>query len=418
MPVPVPYDYGVRFELDGQPGNLHEEVLATAPDGAFVATAVGYGFAEERDRSLALQRPGDEPLNPTAVTLADIPLAALVEGFRLTPRLGEPTFALGAPVARAQLDQMLRHVKPPALPSFLFSVIDTATGRELQDEPTHSLASLGAATGKRPFRRLARPISFLPRSSLRLQVIEQSAGTRGTLFIVFYGYRLPLAASCPEPMVRALSQPVRLEPQPRALPPTRIVPFDYVASVELAGIPSARQEAEIAISVDNEFVATAVGYGLATGDPDVAFALNTPSVDLGALTLGAFPLDALRDGVRIRPGLHRIAFQDNGTLANALSVGILDRLFERINRPEDVSFTYTIFDSGSGHDLQNVDLHNIAGLGTANGTRPFKQLAMPLRLKPSTTLRISVTEQFGRGRLFIVLQGYKQLGPRGDGRPA
>ena len=49
MPVPVPYDYGVRFELDGQPGNLHEEVLVTAPDGVFVATAVGYGFAEDRD---------------------------------------------------------------------------------------------------------------------------------------------------------------------------------------------------------------------------------------------------------------------------------------------------------------------------------------------------------------------------------
>jgi hypothetical protein len=417
MSVPVPYDYGVRFELDGQPGNLHEEVLATAPDGAFVATAVGYGFAEARDRPLALQRAGGQPLDPTAVTLADIPLAALIEGFRLTPRLGEPTFTLGAPVAPAQLDQMLRHVKPPAQPSFLFSIIDTATGRELQDEPTHSLASLGAATGKRPFRRLARPISFLPRSSLRVQVIEQSAGSRGTLFIVFYGYRLPFAANCPERMVRALSQPIRMGPLP-ALPPTRVVPFDYVASVELSGTPAARQETEVAVSVDNEFVATAVGYGLATGDPDVAFAINTPSIDLGGLALGAFPLDALRDGVRIRPDLHRLAFQNNGALANGLPTSILDRLFERINRPEDVSFTYTIFDSGSGHDLQNIDLHNIAGLGIANGTRPFKQLAMPLRLGPRTTLRISVTEQFGHGRLFIVLQGYKRLGPATNGRPA
>jgi hypothetical protein len=217
-------------------------------------------------------------------------------------------------------------------------------------------------------------------------------------------------------MARALSRPLPVGRPPQALPPAGIVPFDYVASLELTGVPLARRDAEIAVSVDNEFVATAVGYGLETGDPSVRFGLDGAPVDLGKLTLGAFPLDALRDGIRIRPELHRIALQDNGQLASSLDPKILDRLFERINRPEDVSFTYTIFDSGSGHDLQNIELHNIAGLGTASGSRPFKQLAMPLRLKPRTTLRISVTEQFGRGRLFIVLQGYKRLGSIRDGR--
>jgi hypothetical protein len=418
MPFPVPYDYGVRFELDGQPGNLHEEVLVTAPDGAFVAVAVGYGFSEDRDRALPLEHATNNPLNPTALTLAEIPLQALIEGFRLEPRLGETTFTLGTLVPRLQLDQMLRRVKPPAQPTFLFSIIDTATGRELQDEPTHSLASLGIATGERPFRRLAYPISFLPRSTLRLQVIEQSAGTEGTLFIVFYGYRLPLEANCPEPLVRSLSQPGQLERQRPTLPPSRIVPFDYVASVELTGTPFARQEAEIVVSVDNEFVATAVGYGLATGDPDVIVTVeNVAPVNLGQLQLSAFPLDALRDGIRIRPDLHRIVFQNNGVLANALPVEMVDRVFERINRPEDVSFTYSVFDSGTGHDLQNIDLHNIAGLGIATGERPFKQLAVPLRLQPRTTMRINIVEHFGRGRLFIVFQGYKRLG-RDAGRRA
>ena len=50
MPVPVPYDYGVSFDLAGVPGQLHEAALVTAPDGVFVATAVGYGFSERRDR--------------------------------------------------------------------------------------------------------------------------------------------------------------------------------------------------------------------------------------------------------------------------------------------------------------------------------------------------------------------------------
>lgn len=414
MPVPVPYDYGVTFNLDGIPGQLHEAALVTAPDGAFVATAVGYGFSERRDRPLPLKKidpPSAVPVNPADISLAEIPLTALIDGFRLTPQLGEATFTVGAQVPPQQINQMLQRVKPPSQPAFLFSVIDTATGRELQDEPTHNLASLGIANGERPFRRLSYPISFLPRSSLRIQIIEQSSGTQGTLFVVFYGYRIPHGASCPEPLARSLTRPVHSEAQRQTLPPAEIVPFDYVASLDLTGKAAARQEAEITISVSNEFVATAIGYGLATGDLDVTVASDTATVDLQSLKLGAFPLDALRDGIRIQPELHRIAFQDNGALAGSLPLDVVNRLFERINRPEDVSFTYSIFDSGSGHDLQNIELHNVAGLGIASGERPFKQLAVPLRLQPRSTLRVSVTEQFGRGRLYIVLQGYKRLGP-------
>jgi len=219
-------------------------------------------------------------------------------------------------------------------------------------------------------------------------------------------------------MARSLSRPSQREPQERGLPPARVVPFDYVANIELTGRPFARQKAEITVSVDNEFVATAIGYGVATEDPRVTFAPANAPVNLGALELGELPLDALRDGVRIRPELHRIAFQNNGALANAVPVSMLGRLFERINEPDDVSFTYSMFDSGSGHDLQNIELHNIAGLGIATGERPFKQLAAPLRLQPRSTIQIDVTEQFGQGQLFIVLQGYKRLGVRSEGRRA
>jgi hypothetical protein len=414
----VPYDYGVRFELKGVPGELHEQVLVTAPDGAFVATAIGYGFAEDRHRELLPQHANNLPTDPTNLTLAEIPLEALIEGFRLEPQHGLETFNLGLPVDRQQLNRMLRRIKPSAQPTFLFSIIDSATGRELQDEPTHNLASLGIATGDRPFRRLSYPISFLPRSSLRVQVIEQSVETHGSLFIVFYGYRLPLPANCPEPVARSLGRPARREPQAGALPPARVVPFDYVANIELTGTPLARQKAEITVSVDNEFVATAIGYGLATGDPGVGFTLANAPVNLATLALGEFPLDALRDGVRVRPDLHRLAFLDNGALASAVPRALLDRLFERINAADDVSFTYSMFDSGTGHDLQSIELHNIAGLGTATGERPFKQLAVPLRLQPRSTVQIEVTEQFGRGQLFIVLQGYKRLGGSAEERRA
>ena len=84
-------------------------------------------------------------------------------------------------------------------------------------------------------------------------------------------------------------------------------------------------------------------------------------------------------------------------------------MFERLNRPDDVSFRYSIFDTGTGRELQNQPINNIAGLGIANGDRPFKRLARPMLFQPRSTIRVTVEEQFGSGTLFIVFQGYKLL---------
>ena len=81
-----------------------------------------------------------------------------------------------------------------------------------------------------------------------------------------------------------------------------------------------------------------------------------------------------------------------------------------MNLPEAVKFLYTITDSGTGRDLQNRPLSNVAGLGIANGDRPFRVLHKPMMFLPRSTIRVQVREIFGRGRLFIVFQGYKILG--------
>ena len=106
----------------------------------------------------------------------------------------------------------------------------------------------------------------------------------------------------------------------------------------------------------------------------------------------------------------RLAFTDNGNLAEALPIDLADKIFERLNRPEDVSFRYTIFDSARGREIQNQLIHNIAGLGIANGDRPFKKFARPMIFLPRSTIRVTVQEHFGRGTLFLVFQGYKILG--------
>ena len=85
---------------------------------------------------------------------------------------------------------IIERLKPAEEISFLFSIVDSGTGRELQDEPIHNLASLGKSNGERPFRMLAQPLTFQPRSTIRLQIVERSEGIKGTLFIVLYGYKI------------------------------------------------------------------------------------------------------------------------------------------------------------------------------------------------------------------------------------
>jgi hypothetical protein len=412
----VPYDHAAKFELRGLPGNIVEDVINVSVEGVFVATAIGYGFEEERERPIEIPRQGSQPLpvpfKPGNVTLGQIPIEALITGFRLDPRLGPAVFP-DQELPPGFGDKLLQRLKAPEDISFLFSMVDSATGRELQDEPTHNLASLGKSTGERPFRPLAQPLTFLPRSTIRLQIIERSEGVKGTLFIVLYGYKILGVSSCPEPLMRSLrglpACPVETIGNPR----DRTIPFDYVARVELTGLPKNRVEVDVPINVEGGFVATALGYGLAVGELSVsigaALIVIENKIDLSRLPLRSIPRNALTDGIRIRPNFLRIAFQDNGELSK-IPVDLLNGVFEPLNRPEDVSFRYTIFDSGRGIELQNQPIHNIAGLGIANGDRPFKKFARPMIFLPRSTIRVTIEEHFGRGTLFCVFQGYKILG--------
>jgi hypothetical protein len=273
--------------------------------------------------------------------------------------------------------------------SFLFTLADSASGRELQDEPALNTASLGSARGERPFRPLSQPVQFLPRSTVRVQVEERSFDRRGTLFIVLYGYKILTTSVCPEPMqraVQALMQPPPIE---------QTVPFDYVARIELTGRPGRRSETEMPISAEGAFVATAIGYGLAPEDRRViidlaqvsdiadltlrarlsaALLVANPVVPLGDLPLRTFDAAALRDGIRLRPDFVHLALAGGGLAA--LDVRLIDGLFETLNRPEDVSFRYSLHDTGVGTELQNQPLHNLAGLGTGR-RRPAVQTTPP-----------------------------------------
>lgn len=420
----MPFDQAARFELKGTPGNIVQDVINVSGDGAFVAVAIGYGFEEDRGRSVFLrpaQTPPTPPLPPPGtfllegVKLSQVPVAALIEGFRLNPNferlIFEPSQANGGrraasrertlsktPIPDNFGGNIIEQLKPPEEISFLFSIVDSGTGRELQDEPIHNLASLGKSNGERPFRMLAQPLTFPPHSSVRLQIVERSESLRGTLFIVLYGYKT--LAGC-EPPGRS------------TIDSSRVMPFDYVTSVELTGTPGNQIEDEVPVNGEGGFVATSIGYGLAVESLDVPIgglpAVDPPpTVDLRALEFSQFPTSALQGGIRIRPNFLRIAFDINNTLTS-VPFDSVNRVFERLNRPDDVLFRYSITDTGAGRELQNQPINNIAGLGIANGDRPFKKLARPMLFQPRSSIRLTVEEKFGVGTLFIVFHGFKLL---------
>ncbi len=467
----VPFDYGASFQITGTPGAIRQDVINISADAAFVAVAIGYGFEEERGRPAVARvshfSAAGAPVGavePGDVTLGELPVGALVRGFRVQPEFHHLVFTNPVPGTPPELSNqpltvdffnssdsnrrptVFQEMRHPADITFLFSMVDSSSGRELQDEPTHNLAALGKSNGERPFRWLAQPLTFMPRSTLRLQVIERTEAIRGTLFIVLYGYSVLASTVCSEEAARQMTAQAAAMSQLGIDPDDRAIPFDYVTTFQLTGRPRNVLEAEATVSADGRFVATALGYSLLVEEqnipllwenvaqiqsapagsaisalpaavaafrnrPEGATTPAEPLVDLSHIPLRAFPPSVLLEGFRLKPDCLRIAFQTNGALANALPVTWLDRIFERLNRPEDVAFRYVISDSGRGRELQNQALNNIAGLGTATGKRPFKRLARPLVFLPRSTIRVRIEEVFGRGTLFIVFQGYKTLGP-------
>jgi hypothetical protein len=388
----------------------------------FVAVAIGYGVEEERSRPLPLKIAQGKTAIPGNIALAAIPTPALIEGIRINPRLDSLVFRKtidpggvadrlidfsNEPITADIADQIFQRVKAPREVSFLFSIVDSGTGRELQDEPQYNLASLGKSNGERPFRLLTQPLSFLPRSTIRMQIEERTPDVQGTLFVVLFGYKVLHGSACTESQAKAYAQRMASAGSVRSRPQEGLIPFDYVTKFTLTGRPGTQLEDEVTISGEGAFVASAIGYGLSVDDEPV---MNLPAgqedVVLSQLTLRNISLSAVSEGFRIRPDYIRLVLGSGAGLKKVKRL-IAEEAFERLNQPEDVSFRYTIYDTGIGRDWQNQPIHNIAGLGIANGQRPFKKLARPRVFEPRSTLRIMVEERFGRGTLFIVLQGYK-----------
>jgi len=158
----IPYDYVAKFKLQGKAGNRVQDVINISTDGGFVAVAIGYSFIPAKLAKPILSRKG-EPITPEGDV--DVQLA----GNLLLPGEGVPGSLMQCLLVR------LCGIH------FKYSIIDSGSGRELQNQPIHNIAGLGEAAGERPFRPLAKPMLFMPRSTIRIEVEEISEGP-------IYGY--------------------------------------------------------------------------------------------------------------------------------------------------------------------------------------------------------------------------------------
>jgi len=235
--------------------------------------------------------------------------------------------------------------------------------------------------------------------------------------------------------------PLQVRPQAES-GTQRTIPFDYALTFPLTGQPQRILRRTITVSVESAFVAVGVGYGFvpelerlvfgAAPPPIVVLAAAPGLVDLSALfgpvvsgfrqALAALPLeqrpdvaedDVFANGFRLNPEVAEAVLTNGAT--GFVRPDVASRLFEAaIPTPQQIQFLYAIFDEGSGREFQSEPILSTAGLGTADGDRPFRQFAQPIRFEPRTTIRIEVTEVSPfRGQLFIALHGYKALGEAG-----
>lgn len=185
----IPYDYVATFTLKGEPGHREQDVINVSVDGAFVAVAIGYSFLPGNTTELVrVVQPTVGQIESTAA--ASPPTSEFLRNLAILATAAA-TVATSIGIDAASVARCLA-IRLCGI-DFKYSIVDSATGRELQNKAIHNIAGLGKADGDRPFRPFAKPMLFMPRSTIRIEIEEVSAGrlfAGGTLFFVLHGYKL------------------------------------------------------------------------------------------------------------------------------------------------------------------------------------------------------------------------------------
>lgn len=410
----VPFDYVFRIPITGVPGTRSHELINVSTVGTFVTTSIGYSleidapFGPEVDLARGPASP------PGLVLLPDLgpgdPDAPAGPAIRVYgSRDAEVLLAAGRKTEAIVLDEIDEVGR-----SFTRVVLDKASGWSVGDPITatpvgsnaravtvrtfalegdwENVAPFGVAAQFGPalpaFGASKFEVARLPRRFLAVAVY----GPPGDRTAASRGARGGPSAREPRLLLRETAPNNEDE----------ILRFDLKDAEEGsdAGVPERKKVLPgdtLILSYDAQ---------------DYSRYETTFRPDPLDLRLADIPRDALALGFRLNPALAR------RLLANGPpDPGALVEPFDRCGAgPDDFSFLYGIFDNGTGRAYQNEMIHNIAGLGTPSGDRPFRFLPTPIVLEPRTVLRFEIEElSGGPGTLHVDFQGYKVIGS-GRGR--
>jgi hypothetical protein len=403
----IPFDYAFQFPLKGERDNRVQDVVEISMEGVFVALSLGYSVVlDEKTRPRTFQPVLDQRTTPQPPVLVSVfppanpadpnsPNSVLVAG---TPDAEIAILLLPSP---GTVTPVLPN--PPNPPSILALARIGADGTALVPVP------FAIDTGG-IFRIWDRTNNFL---SELVEVLPLASGSRFSTTPVVgpnpTKSRLPTAGDDRVHVYGA---------------PGSVVDLFLLRSTLSLGTDPQRQQVPLDVSTGTKDVQ--LGEKLSGGDVlfvkdnllnTIPFSMFTvprvrfSTISLGALTAGLEKIGAdLTGGFRLNPNFAALAAADPPL--DQQTAGTLGRAFETgAVAAEEASFRYSIDVVSTGRELQNKEIHNIAGLGIANGDRPFRPFAKPMMFEPRSSIRIQITEISGPpGTLFIVLQGYKMLG--------
>jgi hypothetical protein len=405
----IPFDYAFQFPLKGERDNRVQDVVEISMEGVFVALSLGYSvvldeqklprtFQPVIDQRTTPQPPVLVAVFPPDPTIPDSPNTILVAGtpnaeiaILLLPDPGTVITVLEAPPPPPSVLALASiGADGTVLVPVQFAITATGGIFRVWDRTNNFLSQLAAVRPLVPGddRFPTTPVigpnpttKKLPAAGDESVHVYGSLRSSGVLFLL--RSTLPIG---PGPKSQRFSlttgtNEVQLEP-----PDTKLSAGDVL------------------LVHDN---ITPLHF------PSSMFAIPRPrlsTISLGAFAAGLDKVGAdLTGGFRLNPNFAALATADPPLDQQAAGLG---QAFETgAVAAEEASFRYSIDVVSTGRELQNKEIHNIAGLGIANGDRPFRPFAKPMMFEPRSSIRIQITEISGPpGTLFIVLQGYKMLG--------
>jgi hypothetical protein len=395
----IPFDYVFQFALQGTRGNKVQDVVEISSEGIFVALSVGYSLMLDEQRT-------ERTFQPVIDQRTILHSPVFVPLFESTPN-GE-----------GSQTETFVGLLLTGVPGTEMAIVNL--GETPRIERTINIEAAGTVTV---------PLTLDPQIIHLLRVWDK---THNLLSEVFEVNVPPTPVTGPDPTNKKLPTAGDIAVHVYGPPGETVDLFlmakengagnvPQVGSVRLVedttsfGSRTGREKVTLAKPlVPGDVLMAVVRNDNAGSLPLSMFAIPRPN--LSTLTLGALAAGLEQSGADLTRGFR--LNPDAVTLATAelpldqLSNGTLGRIFETGSvAAEEVSFLYSFDVGDTGREYQNRPIHNIAGLGIANGDRPMRPFAKPMVFEPRSFIRLQVEEISGlAGTLFIVLQGYKILG--------